>query len=219
MVEIWLDSADRRQMASFSDQVKGFTTNPTLMKKEGVTDYEKWGREIAQFAPNHLISMEVIGDNAEEMYRQARIISSWGPNVLVKIPITNTRGEMMTSLIDRLRDIRLNVTAVFTLEQVKALGGLRPEVISVFAGRIHDAGQDASSIVRQIKNYTRSKVLWASPRQVYDIIMADHAGADIITVTPELLVKRKLFGKSLTEFSLETVKMFHNDAQQAGLTL
>jgi len=229
-VKIFADTADWKEMSRLAtdDQVQGFTTNPTLARKAGVKNYAEWGAVCAEMFSELPISFEVVGDDEDEMYRQARLIASWGKNVYVKIPVTDTSGRPMRGMIGRLvKDgIKVNVTAVFTRTQVfdlqLVLEQKVPSIISIFAGRIHDAGQDATRTFRDcraIATVIGAQLLWASPRQVYDIILAEDCGADIITVTPELLAKAKLIGKDLDEFSRETVQMFYDDAKQAGFTL
>jgi transaldolase len=206
--------------------VAGFTTNPTLMREAGVTDYTAFARDILSAIPDRPISFEVFSDDLAEMERQARVIAGWGENVVVKIPITNTRGEATTRVVQRLAQagISLNVTALMTLEQVAATAatvrGGAPCLVSVFAGRVADTGRDpvphmaaALDILRSAPN---AELVWASPREVLNIFQADAIGCHIITVTHGLLAKLAAVGKDLNEFSLDTVKMFHDDARQAG---
>lgn len=226
MVKVFCDSADWVQMAKLAGGgiVKGFTTNPTLMRKAGIEDYVNWGKTIAGMWREFPISFEVVADDLEEMYRQAKIINAWGKNAYVKIPITNSKGEYTTSLIDLLsrEDYKVNVTAVFTHEQIDELALISPPaVVSIFAGRIMDAGRNAVDTVRyaEKKLAVETEILWASPRQVYDFILAEQAGADIITMTPELIAKLPGLGRDLSEFSLETVRMFLRDATESGYAL
>lgn len=216
MVKIFLDSADLKQMALLKDHVQGFTTNPTLAKKAGVTDYKEWCKRVAEMFPNKPVSLEVIADDLKEMERQARLLAFHGSNVYVKIPIMNTIGESCIPLISKLSSerIKVNVTAVMTHEQIKAVVPAKPAIISVFAGRIEDTGRSVPAIIPFEGEY-----LWASSRAARDIYEAGKRGFDIITLTPELLSKLDLQGKDLTDFSRETVQMFYNDAQKAGYVI
>lgn len=238
MIKIYADGADLAKMRELADdsRIAGFTTNPSLLRKAGVTDYAAFARETLAIASGRPVSFEVLADDWEEMGRQARVISDWSPLAYVKIPITNTQGEHADPLLRILRaeGVRLNVTAVFTRNQVDgataALLGvagadeeLRP-IISIFAGRIADAGVDPAQQVRYCAWPLAIKragvdLLWASPRQVYDVILAERAGCDIITMTPDLIAKMSNIGKQLGQFSLETVEMFYRDARASGLTL
>jgi transaldolase len=209
--------------------IKGFTTNPTLMRKAGVNDYESFAREILHEIPDRPISFEVFADDFTEMARQARKISTWGKNVRVKIPITNTRRESAVSLCERLSQegIPLNVTALFTLEQVQAVvdavKGAAPTYVSVFAGRIADTGIDPvplmAEAVRRLAAAPNAELIWASPRELLNIFQADTIGCHVITVTNDILKKLNLVGKDLGGYSLETVEMFHNDGRAAGFVL
>ena len=205
--------------------LQGFTTNPTLMRAAGVTHYETWARGLLDLTLCP-ISFEVIADDFREMERQAVTLASWGENVYVKIPITNTKGESAIETIRCLshEGIKVNVTAVMTSGQVNEVvqtlysGG--PSILSIFAGRIADTGENPVQIVSNAwTNHRYIQVLWASPREVYNVVQANNAGADIITCTPELLSKLHLLGKPLAEYSLDTVKMFYDDACKAGYTL
>ncbi len=230
MVKMFADTADWEEMTDLASRkvVQGFTTNPTLMRKAKVKAYAPWGEAVAQMFADFPISFEVIADDLHDMKSQAKRIASWGDNVYVKIPITNTQGQSTVPLIAELSSfgIKVNVTAVFTQEQVSDIVlHSRPAIISVFAGRVHDAGADASRVInygfniRPVSGWT-GELLWASTRQVYDYVLAGKCGADIITVTPDLLAKfQENFGKDLKEFSLETVKMFKRDADEAGYIL
>lgn len=227
-VKLFADGADRAKMLELArdPRIRGFTTNPSLMRKAGITDYERFAREILAAIPDRPISFEVFADEFDDMERQARKIASWGENVYVKIPITNTRRESSCELIGRLAHsgIRVNVTAVLTLGQVRqataALAGGAPAVVSVFAGRIADTGRDPVPVMSAAAELVHSvpgiELLWASVRELYNIVQADAAGCDIITVTPELLARLQLWGKDLDEYSLETVKTFYADAQRSG---
>ncbi len=229
-IKIFADGADLATMLELSANplIKGFTTNPTMMRAAGVTDYEAFAQAVLEKIRDRPISFEVFSDESDEMERQARTIASWGSNVYVKIPVSNTKGESTQKLVQRLagEGIKLNVTALMTLPQVarvrEALTGA-PAYISVFAGRIADTGVDpvpiVSKAVAMLADRPNIELIWASPRELLNIFHADAAGCHIITATPDLLRKLPLVGKSLDEFSLDTVKMFYRDAAAAGLTL
>jgi transaldolase len=228
---IFADGADLdRILALAADpHIAGFTTNPTLMWKAGLTDYGEFARRLLERIRKHPISFEVFADDADEMRRQARIIASWGPNVYVKIPVTTTTGEPMAPLIRELSEegVKVNVTALFTTAQVElvtaAVKDGAPSYISVFAGRIADAGIDPVPIMARavdiLVQAPRSELIWASPREILNLVQADQVGCHIITITHEMLKKLDCLGKSLEQFSLETVRMFHGDALAAGFTL
>ena len=230
-IKIFSDGADLDSILDAYQKgvVKGFTTNPTLMAKAGITQYSTFAREVLRVVTDLPVSFEVFDDDFDGMYRQAHVLHEYGNNVYVKIPITNTRGEPSVPLIERLsgEGIKLNVTAMMTLEQVRAVYDVLPDdaqaVISVFAGRIADSGRDPVPIMQEALNILRPKpgaeLLWASPREALNILQADAIGCPIITVTPDLLKKAALFGKDLDEFSLETVKMFYNDAKKSGFKI
>jgi len=230
-IKLFADGADKADMLDMyrNPRIQGFTTNPTLMRKAGVTDYAAFAREILAAIPDRPISFEVFSDEFDEMERQASTIRSWGDQVYVKIPITNTRRESAIPLIERLAraGVKLNVTAVMTLAQVRdvchALAGGPPAVVSVFAGRIADTGRDPVPLMAAARELTRMtpnvELLWASPRELLNIFQADAIGCDIITATSDLLKKLELIGKDLDAFSLDTVKMFRDDAVKAGFTL
>ncbi|MEK7407466.1 MAG: transaldolase [Acidobacteriota bacterium] len=230
-IKIFADGADKATMLAFyrNPLIKGFTTNPTLMRKAGVTGYESFARDILASIPDRPISFEVFADEFPEMERQARKIAGWADNVYVKIPVTNTRREPSVDLIGGLaRDgVKLNVTAILTLEQVRdvaaALGGGTPAFVSVFAGRIADTGRDPVPIMAAamelLRPYPGLELIWASPRELLNIFQADAIGCDIITVTGDVLKKLDLVGKDLAEYSLDTVKMFYNDARASGFAL
>ena len=230
-IKLFADGADKTGMLEMArlPYVAGFTTNPTLMRKAGVVDYKTFAREVLQAIPDRPISFEVFSDEFAEMERQARLIAAWGPNVYVKIPVTNTRSQPSYGLIRRLGEagIKLNVTAILTLEQVRevaaALAGETPSVVSVFAGRIADTGRDPvplmAAAVELMRPYPREELLWASPRELLNVFQADAVGCHIITATSDVLKKLALVGKDLAAYSLDTVKMFHDDARQAGYTL
>ena len=230
-VKIFADGADRDGMREMYSKpyIQGFTTNPTLMKKAGITDYKAFAQEILQAIPDRPISFEVFADEFSDMEHQALEINSWGENVYVKIPVSNTRQEMAYELIERLSgaDVHLNVTAIMTLEQVQhvaeALKNGPESIVSVFAGRIADTGLDPVPIMQEalimLDVAPKAELLWASPREVLNIYQADRIGCHIITATNDLIRKLALGGKDLTEYSLETVQMFYNDAQRVGYTL
>ncbi len=230
-IKLFADGADKSGILEMYQNplIKGFTTNPTLMRKAGVADYEAFAKEVLQAVPDRPISFEVFSDEFPEMERQAKKISSWGKNVYVKIPVTNTRGQSSAELVRKLGGfgIKLNVTAVLSLEQVRttaaALAGGPPSVVSVFAGRIADTGRDPVPIMTAalelMKDYLNIELLWASPRELLNIFQANAIGCHIITATNDVLKKLPIVGKDLGEFSLETVKMFYDDAVKAGYKL
>ncbi len=230
-VKIFADGADKQSILDLARNplIQGFTTNPTLMRKAGVRDYEAFGCELTRAIPDRPFSFEVLSDDFDEMEQQALSIASWGENVYVKIPITDTRGRSSVSLIQRLarQGVRVNVTAVMTLDQVDGVVGILknapPSYISIFAGRVADAGCDPLPILcgalSRICAYPQIELIWASPRELFNIIQADNIGCHIITVTHDLLKKLPLLGKDLHEYSLDTVKMFVDDARAAGFTL
>jgi transaldolase len=230
-VKIFADGADRAGMLDLyrNPIIKGFTTNPTLMRSAGITDYEAFARDIVAAIPDRPISLEVFSDDFREMEAQARRIASWGANVYVKVPITNTHGESTVPLVRLLSraGVKLNVTALMTLSQVRdvaaALASGAPSCVSVFAGRIADTGRDPVPImaaaVQMLAPYPQIELIWASPRELLNIFHADQVGCHIITVTHDTLKKLTLVGKDLDEYSLETVKMFRNDAIKAGFML
>jgi transaldolase len=230
-VKIFADGADLAGIVEMAAKpwIAGLTTNPTLMRKAGVTDYRGFALEVLRRVPNKPVSFEVFADDFVEMERQAMEIASWGSNVYVKIPVTNTRAEPATRLIRRLASagVKQNVTALMTLAQVSevsaALGSTTPSFISVFAGRIADTGSDPvplmAAAVGLMEAMPNQKLIWASPREVLNIFHADAVGCHVITVTNDLLKKLNLIGKDLDQYSLETVKMFYEDAQRAGYSL
>jgi transaldolase len=230
-VKIFADGADRAGMLDLyrNPIIKGFTTNPTLMRNAGITDYEAFAREILRAIPDRPISLEVFSDDFPEMESQARRIASWGDTVYVKIPVTNTQGESSIPLIRRLarEGVKQNVTALMTVAQVRdvaaALGSGPSAYISVFAGRIADTGRDPvplmAAAVHMMAMYPQLELIWASPRELLNIFHADSIGCHIITVTHDTLKKLALVGKDLDEYSLDTVKMFRNDAVKAGFRL
>jgi len=230
-IKIFADGADKSGMLEMNSRsyISGLTTNPTLMKRAGITDYSTFCKDILKHINDKPISFEVFSDSFDEMERQATEISSWGDNIYVKIPITNTKKEPCYDMIRRLssRGIKLNITAIFTLEQVKnVVNVLDPNIsnyISVFAGRIADTGIDPIPIMKEsvelLKVSEKFELIWASPRELLNIIQADEIGCHIITVTNDILSKLKLLSYDLDEYSLDTVKMFYRDAVEAGFTL
>ncbi len=227
-VKIFADGADLKGISNLSRNplIKGFTTNPTLMRKAGIQDYCAFAREVLGIIGERPVSFEVFSDEFAEMERQAREIASWGRNIYVKIPVTNTRREFAGDLIRRLAaaGVQLNITALLTNEQVSdVLRCLSPETrsyVSVFAGRIADTGRDPvplmAEAVRLLGANPKAELIWASPRELLNIFHADAIGCHIITVTHDVLSKLPLVGKDLAEYSLDTVKMFHEDALSAG---
>jgi transaldolase len=230
-VKLFADGADLKGMAQMYEKpwIKGFTTNPTLMRKAGIENYEAFAKQVLDMIPDRPISFEVFADDFPEMERQALKIASWGDNVYVKIPITNTRRESSAPLAKRLADrgVKLNVTALMTLEQVReitqVLAGGPPACVSIFAGRIADTGVDPvpimCSALEVMRGHQNIELIWASPREVLNIVQADTIGCHIITVTNDLLAKLGGLGKDLAQFSLETVEMFHRDASASGFAL
>jgi transaldolase len=230
-VKIFADGADKATILELARKphVKGFTTNPTLMRKAGVKDYEAFAREVLEVVQDRPFSFEVFADAFAEMERQARKIAGWGQNVYVKIPITNTRRESSLELVAKLAraEIRLNVTALLTLDQVRdacaALNDGTPAYVSVFAGRIADTSRDPvplmQAAVEIVRMYPSVELIWASPRELLNIFQADAIGCHIITATNDILQKLALVGKDLHDYSLDTVKMFHRDALESGFTL
>ena len=206
--------------------IKGLTTNPTLMKKSGIKNYQKFALDVLKIVKKKPISFEVFSDDFQEMYRQAKVISSWGDNVFVKIPVTNTKGLSSYKLISKLSNegIKLNVTAVLLQDQVnnivKSLNKKTRSIISIFAGRIADTGRDPIPLVKKsvllTKKYKNIQILWASTRESLNIFQAQKINCDIITVTTDILSKVNIFGYDLKKYSLDTVKMFYNDAAKAG---
>jgi transaldolase len=230
-VKLFADGADIDSMLALYrlPHIAGFTTNPTLMRKAGISDYEAFSRKVLAAIPDRPVSLEVFADEFDEMEAQAHAIASWGRNVYVKIPVTNTRGVSAGPLIARLsgKGIALNVTAILTLDQVRevteAVAADAPSIVSVFAGRIADTGVDPlpimSECLRIMAIRPKSELLWASPRELLNIIQAHDIGCHIITATPDILKKLALLNKDLTTYSLETVDMFFKDAIAAGYSI
>jgi transaldolase len=230
-LKIFADGADLPSVTELSrdSRIAGFTTNPTLIRKAGLSDYESFAKEFLLYVDRSPVSFEVLADDPEDMVRQAQIISGWGDNVYVKIPVTNTKGVSTAPQVHALstEGVKVNVTAIFTIAQVKtmakALAGGAPSNLSVFAGRIADAGVDPMPIVKEAVQISAEvgscEVIWASPREVLNAVQADAVGCHIITMTPDLIAKLDYLGKNLDTFSLDTVTMFHEDARAAGLTV
>jgi transaldolase len=230
-VKIFADGADINGILDMDKKpyIKGFTTNPTLMKKVGITDYKNFSLEVLSHIKIKPISLEVFSDDFSEMERQAIEIASWAKNIYVKIPITNTKGESSASLVKKLSDmgIKVNVTALMTLNQVKeilpSLKNSKGSYVSVFAGRIADSGIDPIPVMKDSVDLLSSnpniELIWASPRELFNLVQANDIGCDIITATNDILKKIPTIGKDLNQFSLETVKMFYDDAQSSGFTL
>jgi transaldolase len=230
-VKVFADGADADGIAQLARGpiIRGFTTNPTLMRSSGVTDYEQFARSVLPCVGDRPISFEVFADDFAEMERQARIIAAWGEPVYVKIPVTNTRGESSEPVLRGLASegVKVNVTALLTLDQVgtaaACLAGGPPGFISVFAGRVADTGRDPVPLMREaveiLSPHPNLELIWASPREILNIFQADAIGCHVITVTHDMLNKLSLIGRDLCEFSLDTVRMFHRDAQAAGFTL
>lgn len=230
-VKIFADGADIAEMTRLAAQpwIRGFTTNATLVRKAGVADYRAFGRTVLDAIPSHPVCLGVLSDGFEEMRREALEIASWGRNVYVKVPVTNTAGASAMPLIADLSraGVPLNVTALLTLDQVRetaaALAGGAPAFVSVFAGRIADTGRDPvplmAEAVRVLRPHPNAELIWASPRELLNIFQADAIGCHIITVTTDILKKLDLVGKDLRAYSLETVRMFHEDGKRAGYSL
>ena len=230
-VKIYADGAELNGIVEMAKNplIKGFTTNPTLMRKAGISNYKQFALDVIKAVPDRPISFEVFSDDFDEMYAQAMEIASWGKNVNIKVPVTNTKKEFAGELISRLsaKGVFVNVTALMTLNQVKdvmsCLKGNAPAYISVFAGRIADTGIDPIPIMKEAAAISKprpdTEIIWASPRELYNIFQANDAGVQIITVANDILNKLTNVGKDLDEYSLETVQMFRNDALKAGFTI
>jgi transaldolase len=228
---IFADGADLETILKLAqdERISGFTTNPTLMRRAGVTDYAAFAAAVLEHITDQPISFEVFADTVDEIRRQALLISRWGNNVYVKVPVTTTKGEPLTGSIRDLSDqgVKVNITAMFTLEQVEAVTGAvqngAPSFLSIFAGRIADSGRDPTPLMTQaleiMRSAPRAECIWASPREILNLVQARSIGCHIITMTADLLNKIDLLGMDLTEFSLDTVRMFYQDAKNAGYEL
>tara|TARA_B100001057_G_scaffold497321_1_gene601127 strand:- start:1856 stop:2551 length:696 start_codon:yes stop_codon:yes gene_type:complete len=226
-VKIYIDGPEINEIKNFLN-FDGFTFNPSLFKKLGAVNYMEFSKKIIQQTKNKPISIEVFADDYDNCLEQAKKINALGENIFVKIPITYTNGKSTIQLIKKLSeiDIKLNITAIFTLEQIKNILNeikLKQHILSIFSGRIYDIGLDAASIFKEMSDYihdnSKCLSLWASCRMAYDLVTSEKSGADIITMTPNLVKKISLFGKSPEEFSLDTVKGFYNDAKKAGFKI
>lgn len=228
-MKVFMDGASVEDMLSCyqSGMAQGFTTNPTLMRKDGVQDYVQFAQRVLRVIKTVPVSFEVFADTLEAMEAEARTIASWGDNVYVKIPISNTRGVSTLPLVERLLadSISVNITAILALNDIANAIDIckqsqTPSIVSIFAGRIADAGIDPVPVMRaavaRAESARQVEILWASPREAFNLVQAEEVGCDIITCTPGLLAKRQLRGKDLKQFSLETVKMFYDDAVAAG---
>jgi len=230
-VKLFADGADKAGMLEMyrNPMIKGFTTNPTLMNKAGVSNYKAFAQDIVKAIPDRPISLEVFSDEFDEMEQQAQEISSWGENINIKIPVMNTRRQPSYDLVRRLSEagVKLNVTALMTLEQVRevsaALAAAPHAYVSVFAGRIADTGCDPvplmAAAVELLRPYHQLELIWASPRELLNVFQANDVGCHIITATNDILKKLSIVGRDLHDYSLDTVKMFYNDAVQAGYKL
>ena len=230
-IKLFADGADLAGMVEMAskDYIQGLTTNPTLMKKVGITDYVKFARDVLIEVHTKPISFEVFSDEIEEMKAQGEKIAAWGSNVYVKVPITKTRGESMQPVVRYLSEngVKVNVTALMTVDQVKivlqALNPLVPSCISIFAGRIADTGRNPIPIIVEslqlLKDFPACELIWASPRELLNIFQGDEIGCHIITATSDILNKLTLVGKDLESYSLDTVKMFRRDALESGFKL
>jgi len=227
-LKIFYDGATVEEILALCNDpnISGFTTNPALIKKAGIKDYEKFCKDMLGYISEKPVSFEVISDDFDEMYRQAKIISSWGENVLVKIPIRNTIGIKSNQLIKQLatEHVKVNVTAILTTEEIDdAIDSLKNSysIISIFAGRIADCGYDPTWYINYgvMRKKSKQQILWASCREVYNIVQAQKCGADIITVPNDILKKTSLIGRDLDQMSLDTIRMFYNDAVQSGYSL
>jgi len=226
-IKIFADGAELSGMLEY--YAKPFTTNPTLMRKAGIDNYERFAHDILAAIPDRPISFEVFADEFDEMERQAERIATWGEHVYVKIPVTNTRAESSAPLVQRLaaRGVKLNVTALTTVDQVRtvsaALANGPSSYVSVFAGRVADTGRDPIALMSEalavMAPYPQLELIWASPRELLNIVQADAIGCHIITVTNDILAKLPLIGKDLDAYSLDTVRMFRTDAVKAGFTI
>jgi transaldolase len=230
-IKIFADGANLEGIIGWAKdpRIAGFTTNPTLMRQSGISDYVDFASQVLKAVPDKPISFEVFSDDIDEMARQARLIASWGPNVYVKIPVTDTRGASTAKLVRELTEdgVKLNVTAILSLSQVRtvvdALSGSDAAIVSVFAGRVADTGRDPvplmTAALQLVSLNPALELLWASPREILNIVQADAIGCHIITITHDLLKKLSNLGRDLDDVSLDTVKMFHRDALEAGYAL
>ena len=230
-VKIFADGADFDGIMKMyaNPMIKGFTTNPTLMRKAGIADYESFARKLLAAVPDRPVSLEVFADDFPEMIRQGKAIASWGPNVNVKIPVMNTKREFAGPVIRELSaaGVIVNVTAIMTAKQVRevtdCLAAATPAIVSVFAGRVADTGVDPVPLMTEcvsiLKSKPKAELIWASPRELLNVFQADAVGCHIITVTNDVLAKLALVGKNLDDYSLETVEMFRKDAVAAGYTI
>lgn len=230
-IKLFADGADLETMVAMSQQehIKGLTTNPTLMRKSGISNYKAFSLEVLSLVKTKPISFEVFSDDENEMFRQGMEIASWAKNVYVKIPITSSYGKSTSDVIKKLvqNEVKVNVTAIMTSEQVEqtcsVLSDIVPSYISVFAGRIADTGRDPVDIMSKsldlMKSNKQSELIWASPRELLNVFQADQIGCHIITATSDILNKLKLVGKNLDDYSLETVRMFKNDADESNFSL
>jgi transaldolase len=230
-IKIFADGADIDGILTLykNPLIKGFTTNPTLMRKAGIEDYEDFARRLVKAIPDRPISFEVFADDFDEMISQGRVIASWGNNVNVKIPVTTTKGAFTGPVVRTLANagVIVNVTAIMTEQQVARVGECLapnvPAIVSVFAGRVADTGRDPIPVMRAclaaLSDRPKAELLWASPRELLNIFQADEMGCHIITVSHDVLAKLSLVGKNLDDYSLETVKMFHRDATAAGFAI
>lgn len=227
-ISIFADGADIRTIKNSLNNklISGFTTNPSLMRKSGIKDYEKFSKKVSKLVYPKSISLEVFSDDLNEMYNQAKIISSWNKNIFIKIPIVNTKGVSTNKIIEKLSDekVNLNITAIFTINQIRSvlrvLNKKSSTILSIFAGRIADSGRDPKIIIKKCvkicKKHKNIKILWASTREVYNIIEASNSGCHIITASEDIINKIKNFNKDLDIFSKETVQMFYKDAKASG---
>ena len=230
-IKVFTDASNAAEIRGYASEswISGFTTNPTLMRKGGVTDYKAFAEEALEAAAGKPLSLEVVADDLKLMEEQGHILGSWGSNVVVKIPISTTSGESCVPVVRSLLDagIAVNVTAILTDAQVTSVAQLLQSedniIVSVFAGRIADSGIDPVPVMRrylkQLSLFPNAELLWASPREILNVVQASEIGCHIITVTPDLLRKLDLLGRDLHQFSLETVRMFYDDALSAGLEI
>lgn len=230
-IKLFADGAEIESMIQMAamPHIAGLTTNPSLMRKAGISNYEKFAKSVLKEIAHKPVSFEVFSDQLDEMERQAKTIASWGENVYIKIPITNTMGESTSALVGKLvkEGIKINVTAIFSDKQVievsEMLSEKVPSYVSIFAGRIADTGLDPTPLVKRALNHLSKKisceVIWASPRELLNVFQANEIGCHVITATSDILMKLNLVGKDLDEYSLETVKMFYNDAQKSGFSI